>query len=133
MATHLAETQAEWMVADLLDRFGPILFRRMRQAPPPGGATERDVVDIHERERRLYELVDGVFLQKAMGVQESLLALWIARLLGTFVDEHDLGIVLGSNGMARFAPGLVRIPDVRFNCSRFPVIPHGRNPAGRGG
>ena len=32
----------------------------------------------------------------------------------TFVSDNRLGIVLGADGMLRFAPGLVRIPDVSF-------------------
>jgi Uma2 family endonuclease len=35
-------------------------------------------------------------------------------LLGEFANRHDLGFVLGADGMARLAPGLIRIPDVSF-------------------
>lgn len=114
MATQTIATDAPWTAADLVERFGPIELRRIRQNPAPGTATEQDVVDIHDHEDRLYELVDGVLVEKTIGVQESFLAVWIARLLGDFVHRHDLGIVLGSDGMARLAPGLVRIPDVSF-------------------
>lgn len=107
-------TASDWTVADLLAHFGPIVHRRIRQEPAPGTATEQDVIDIHEREDRLYELVDGVLVEKAMGVQESFLAILVARLLGDFVSRNDLGFVLGADGMARLAPGLVRIPDVLF-------------------
>jgi Uma2 family endonuclease len=105
---------AEWTVADLLDRFGPILLRRIRQEPAPGSATEQDVIDIHDKEKRLYELVDGVLVEKTMGIQESYLAGFLVLLLGDFARRHGLGFVLGSDGMARLAPGLVRIPDVSF-------------------
>ncbi len=102
----------DWTVADLLDRFGPILLSRIRQDPRPGSATEQDVVEIHDREKRCYELVDGVLVEKTMGVQEAFLAIAIARVLGDFADRQQLGFILGSDGMARLAPGLVRIPDV---------------------
>jgi Uma2 family endonuclease len=47
--------------------------------------------------------------------------LLIGRLIGNFVEAHNLGIVLGADGMARLAPGLVRIPDVSyFRWERFP-------------
>ena len=48
-------------VADLLERFGPMPAGRIRTDPPPGTATEQDVIDIEARESRLCELVDGVF------------------------------------------------------------------------
>src|SRR5262245_48733495 len=105
---------SEWTVADLLTRFGPIQHGRIRQVPPPGQAAEQDVLDIHDREGRLYELVDGVLVEKAMGIQESFLAAFLAGLLGEFARRNDLGFVLGADGMARLAPGLVRIPAVSF-------------------
>jgi len=104
----------DWTVADLLARFGPIAHRRIRQDPPPGTATEQDVLDIYHREKRLFELIDGVLVEKAMGIQEAYLAMRIGCLLGNFVEAHDLGFVLGADGMARLAPGLVRIPDASF-------------------
>jgi Uma2 family endonuclease len=107
-------TAADWTVADLFSHFGPILHRRIRHHPPPGGATEQDVLDIHEREHRLYELVDGVLVEKTMGVQESYLTAFLIHVLSDFLLGHDLGFVLGADGMARLAPGLVRIPDVSF-------------------
>jgi Uma2 family endonuclease len=109
-----APALSDWTVADLAARFGPISHRRIRQDPAPGRATEQDVIDIHDREKRLYELVDGVLVEKAMGIQESYLAILLSSLLYDFVRRHDLGFVLGADGMARLAPGLVRIPDVSF-------------------
>ena len=40
-----------------------------------------------------FELVDGTLVEKAMGMKESILAAYISRLLGNYVDEHDLGVV----------------------------------------
>jgi Uma2 family endonuclease len=103
-----------WTIADLLDHFGNISPRRIRLRPAPGTAIERDVIAIHDREDRLYELVDGVLVEKVMGFPESRLALWLAHLLQSFLDEHDLGILAGPDGTLRLMPGLVRIPDVSF-------------------
>ena len=114
MATPTLGPPAEWTVADLLARFGPILACRVRLDPAPGTASEDDVVAIHDRENRLYELVDGVLLEKTMGYYESFLAIRIATLLSNFVDPRKLGIVAGADGMLRLAAGLVRIPDVSF-------------------
>ncbi len=121
MATSTLRPETDWTVADLLRRFGPIPHRRIRQNPPPGSATVQDVIDIHEREGRLYELVDGVLVEKVMGFYESALACVIIRLLGTFVHNRNIGIVTAPDGMIRLTPNLVRIPDVGFfSWDRFP-------------
>lgn len=103
-----------WTAADLVHRFGAIPITRVRSNPPPGTATEDDVVWIHNREDRFYELVDQTLVEKTVGTYESYLAMTIGAILRSFVVEHDLGIVLGADGMFRLAPGLVRIPDVSF-------------------
>jgi len=103
-----------WTAVDLAARFGPIPLHRVRSSPSPGTACEEDVIAIHDREDRLYELVDGVLLEKDMGTYEAYLAILLGRHLGNFVAERRLGIVLGADGMMRLAPGLVRIPDVSF-------------------
>jgi len=115
-------TVPEWTAADLVARFGPIPLWRIRQDPAPGMATEQDVLDIYEREKRLYELVEGVLVEKTVGVQQSFLAVLLAGLLRDFVVQHKLGFVLGADGMARLAAGLVRIPDVSFvSWDQFPA------------
>ena len=103
-----------WTAADLVERFGPVPLSRVRLDPAPGTASEQDVVELYDREDRLYELVDGILLEKTVGTYESYLASLLAHFMWTFVKEHDLGIVLGPDGMMRLAPGLVRIPDVSF-------------------
>jgi Uma2 family endonuclease len=112
--TTIIETVPELTVADLLDRFGPIAIRRIRQEPAPGTATEDDLLEILTREKRLYELVDGILLEKLMGYEESELTVQIIILIGLFVRERGLGIVTGSDGLMRLAPGLIRIPDIAF-------------------
>jgi Uma2 family endonuclease len=101
-------------LADLLERFGAIPAARIRYDPPPGTATEQDVIALEARENRLFELVDGVLVEKAMGFYESFLAIRLAQFLLALVERHVLGIVAGADGMLRLAPGLVRIPDVSF-------------------
>jgi Uma2 family endonuclease len=103
-----------WTIGDLLEHFGDIPPRRIRLQPAPGTATEDDVLRLQAREDRLYELVDGVLVEKTVGIRESCLAALLIRLLGTFVEAQDRGIVTAPDGMLRLAPGLVRIPDVAF-------------------
>ena len=100
--------------ADLLERFGPIPVGRIRTDPPPGTATEQDVIDIEARESRLCELVDGVLVEKTVGYYESYLAVQLGYFLAGFVRRHHLGVVAGEAGMMRLSAGLVRIPDVSF-------------------
>ena len=47
----------------------------MRLRPPPGTATEKDVLEVEAHEDRLCEVVDGVWVEKAMGWRESILAM----------------------------------------------------------
>jgi hypothetical protein len=61
-------------VADLIARFDEILARRILLSPTPGTATVDDVIAIHDRENRLCELVDGVLVEKTMGLRESVFA-----------------------------------------------------------
>ena len=97
--------------ADLVARFGAIPLDRIRYDPIPGSATESDVIGIHDRENRLYELIDGILLEKTVGADESYLAMLLGQLLGVHVNANNLGIVLGADGIVRLAPGLIRIPD----------------------
>ena len=59
---------------DLVDRLGGIPLSRILLQPAPGLATEEDLLRENARKRRLCELVEGVLVEKAMGLQESLLA-----------------------------------------------------------
>ncbi len=105
---------ATWTLADLLKHLGDISPQRIRLQPAPGTATERHVVAIHRREKRLYELMEGVLVEKIMGYEESSLACELIYYLKHFLHEHDLGNVAGADGALRLMPGLVRIPDVSF-------------------
>jgi Uma2 family endonuclease len=115
-----------WDAEKLAARFGPIPLDRICTEPPPGLGTEEDIIRFNERENRLFELVDGVLVEKTMGAYESMLAVEIASLLRNFVKPRKLGTVLGSDGMLTVLPGLVRIPDVAFLSMR--KFPSGRFP-----
>ena len=116
----------EWTVADLQRRFGPIPFGRIRQHPAPGTATEDDVLWLNDHEDRLYELVDGILVEKTVGLEES----WIAAILITLMNSHvrprNLGFVTGADGMYRLTMGKVRIPDVAY--VSWKRLPDGRFP-----
>src|SRR5437870_6122125 len=101
-------------IGDLLEELGDIPPWRVRLRPAPGTATERDVIAVEARENRLCELVDGVLVEKAPGFYESRVAALVFHFLEEYLEEHDLGIVVGADGMMRLAPRLVRIPDGSF-------------------
>ena len=113
-------------VDELVDWLGGIPGHRIRLVPVPVTATEQDVIDAAEHEDRLFELVDGVMVEKAMGYMESVLAVYLGELIGAFVRARNLGLVAGESGMLKLMPKLIRIPDVSFvSWSR---IPAGRMP-----
>jgi len=109
-------------VADVLERLGSVPPSRIPIHPALGSATEADVLFHAEAaEKRLYELVDGVLVEKPPGFYESVLASVLIHRLATYLDTQDLGCVAGEAGALRLAPGLVRIPDVSFIAwERFP-------------
>jgi Uma2 family endonuclease len=109
-----SSVQRSWTVAGLYHRFRPILFSRIRHDPPPGSGIVDDVVRLNDHEDRLYELVDGILVQKTVGVLESWIAMRIGRLVGNFNDPQNLGFVTGEGGTIQLDLGLVQIPDVSF-------------------
>jgi Uma2 family endonuclease len=113
-------------IGDLLDRLGGISPQRVRFKPPPGTATEQDVIDVEAHEDRLCELVDGVLVEKPPGFLESLLAGALGCALREFVKPRTLGLVTGASGKMRLFPGLVRIPDVAY--VGWDRVPGGRVP-----
>jgi Uma2 family endonuclease len=101
-------------LADLRKRLGGIPLDRIWFHPAPGTATAKDVIEVENRENRLCELVDGTLVEKAMGFEEARLALLLGHLIFSYLEDNDLGVCVGADGMMRIAPGLVRIPDVSF-------------------
>lgn len=64
-----------------------------------------------------YELVDGLLVERKMGNKSDWVASKIIRLLGNYVDDHDLGWVFASEAGYKLdpkRPKLVRKPDVSF-------------------
>ena len=53
-------------------------------------------------------------MEKPRGAREGLFGSWVSRMIWNFVDENDLGIVLGENVPTRFRLRLIRLPEVAF-------------------
>lgn len=97
--------------AYLHDRLGGIPLTRIRRNPPPGTATEEDLL---RAPKPICELIDGVLVEKAMGDFESFLGQHVARLIGNHVEAAKLGVVLGESGYIRITVDQVRAPDATF-------------------
>jgi len=109
-----AEFPSNWTVADLQRHLGGIPLERILVVPPPGYATEEDVIRLDRLEGRLCELQDGILVEKAMGWYESMIAMMIGIEIGNYLKTHDIGKLLGSDGSLKILPRTVKIPDVSF-------------------
>ena len=108
-------------LADLWERLGRIPLERIRLHPAPGTATEDDLLKAKQRYHSLFELIDGVLVEKGMGYRESLRAGFLIAALGAFVVPRNQGTVSGADGFLRLFADLVRAPDVAFaSWDRFP-------------
>jgi Uma2 family endonuclease len=112
---------ATWTMVDLQRHLGDIPLERILLYRAPGTATEEDAIWLDEHEDRVCELVDGVLVEKPMSTYESLLAAILIRLIGNYLDSHNLGVLLGADGQLRILPTKLRLPDVSFiRWERFP-------------
>jgi Uma2 family endonuclease len=112
--------------ADLQQQLGGIPLERIRVVPPPGLATDDDAMRVQDREGRTCEVIDGVLVEKAMGYFEARVATVLLFLIEQFLEKHDLGIVVGPDGLVRISSTRSRAPDaVFFSWDKFPgrVLP----------
>jgi Uma2 family endonuclease len=101
-------------LAELHDHLGAIPLERIRMLPPPGTATEKDLLRILDSENRICELIDGILVEKTMDYYESSVAAALIFFLGKYLETHDLGIVLSSDGTLRILRDQIRVPDAAF-------------------
>ena len=89
----------------LSTRFADFDQARIRLTPPPGTATKADVIEAEAQTGRLYELIDGTLVEKAMGWKQGYLGSEIFAILHQFVKQHDLGITIADGGPIRAIQG----------------------------
>ena len=82
---------ASLTTAALLARVGDIPVNRICFDLKPGAATEQDLLDLHARTGRLYELIDGILVEKPMGHPEGFLAATLIYFLNVWVMPRNLG------------------------------------------
>ncbi len=126
---HFGDQMPVTTFADLLDRLGGVPPSRVLFPAFPRNATVQDVIDVHRKEGKWCELVEGVLVEKAVGYVQSALAGLLIGMLNAFVLPRNLGVVTGEAGMVELAADLVRIPDVAFTSwdrlpgLRYPAAP----------
>ena len=105
-------------VAELIERLG-VPAGRILLDPPPGTATEADLLRLAGGDGPMCELIDGVLVEKPVGVMEE----WLAGQLLTMFNNHlagrRLGLAFPGQAFFRTTPGRTRAPDVSF-------VSHGR-------
>src|SRR5438128_46107 len=85
-----APPRSDWLtVADVLRALGGVRPQRVRFSPPAGQATEKDLVRIQAHEKRHYELIDGILVEKIMGAPESCLTSDLDYALRRYLEKHD--------------------------------------------
>lgn len=111
MSAALAEPHVGTL-ADLLHELGDIDPARVLLHPPPGTATEEDLLRLPPDLQQVTELVDGTLVVKAIGAPESWLAMYFAMLLGRHEELCRHLVVLGPDGHTRYFGNNVRMPDI---------------------
>lgn len=105
-------------VAQWLKSIGDVPPERVLLDPPPGTVTLEQYIKLEGRvEGRLVELIDHTLVEKPMGMLEGAIAAVVIQLVGPFVRQNQLGIVLAPDGMIRMFGGNIRMPDVSFIAS----------------
>ena len=101
--------------ADWYDAIGRVPLERVIFDPPPGTATEADLLRYVDREpKRLCELVNGTLVEKTLGLQEASIATNLSGELFIWNKRTDLGVLSGADSTLRMTGGNVRLPDVCF-------------------
>jgi Uma2 family endonuclease len=89
-------------------------------------ATVEDLLRVQGSDGRHYELVDRTLVEKAMRWLQSLLAGVLIQCLRNFLDQNNLGVITGADGMSRLFGDTIRCPDVAF--ISWARLPDGRIP-----
>lgn len=119
MATVLSNVStlsSPWLltIADVRAALPEIADDRICLDPPPGQATEADLLAMQSRHGIVCELLGGTLVRKAMGGTASSLAIELAFYLRLYLGEHPIGALAGESGFVRLVMNQVRAPDLAF-------------------
>ncbi len=104
----------EWTIADVRARLPGFPAWRIHTYPAPGTATEKDLLKAVARSGLICELIDGTLVEKPKACYESMLAAALIHFIYLYLDENNLGSVMGEAGFLKIMGGQVRAPDVSF-------------------
>src|SRR5204862_1317306 len=99
---------------ELFERLGDVPLWRVCFDPFPGTATEEDLLSLHKKTGRFYELVEGTLVEKPMGYPESILAGAVIFWLKAYLLNNRSGAVGAPDGLMRLAPDRARMPAASF-------------------
>jgi Uma2 family endonuclease len=101
--------------ADFHARLSGIPLDRIWMAPPPGTATEVDLLAAWTTPpHRRPELVDGTLIEKLGSFLGGVILGTLIGQIGRFVEERELGVCLLGNLPFRLRPDLIRVPSFSF-------------------
>lgn len=101
-------------IGEVQERLGNVPVNRIISFPAPGTASTLELLDPQITRGRGVELVDGILVEKPMGFREDYIASLFIQFIGFYLRDNNIGAVVGSQGLIRFNPSLVRLPDVTF-------------------
>lgn len=101
---------------DVLDYVGGVPADRVHLFPWPGTATQRDMIHPPtEPKNAICELIDGILVEKAVGLHSSILASVLAGYIFQYLLENNIGCVSASgDGYIKLKPKRIVVPDVSF-------------------
>ena len=103
------------------DRLGGIPASRVRWSPPPARPPSRMSSTSTTGRTGSASWWMACWWRKSWGLMSPVVSLLLAGSLLNYLKRHDLGKLVGADGMMRLFPGLVRIPDVAFiSWKRYP-------------
>jgi len=102
--------QTATLPAGLLYRLGDIPPERVRAEPPPGTATEADLI-LLDGQKPKCELIDGTLVERAGGCPESYLTCVITGEVGVYLKANPVAFQGGSGYSVRVGPQQVRLAD----------------------
>lgn len=83
--------------------------------PLPGTATENDILRLDSRRGWPPELLDGVLIDRMLGMKGAIVATTLLCRLNSYQDEADLGIVVpASKCPVRLQTGSIRLASAYF-------------------
>ena len=103
-----------WTIADVHAHLPGFPDDRILTCPSPGTATEEDLLEAESRTGYICELIDGTLVKKTMASYESILAVALAYFLQRYLDDNNIGTLMGEGGLLKILRRQVRAPDVSF-------------------